>query len=308
MISACGEVNLRAGDRWRESWPWVSSESRSAGRASISSHSHRAVELFMMLGLAGGRAVCHMRFRTVLLLLCSLSVACGALDSLPRQLLASVKRKARSSKLTKPDACVGKSIYILDFNEFAAENDAPACNLIKVRLLDATPHAQHLHVFVSMLSSSACFPALASHQCFHWQDVKIDPSNGIPYLPDAPGLKYLEKGAPISMAAHGVPWYLQEAISSSPYVVEDIDEADIVYVYDFCYYARWLGQVRVQLRNPLQCEYPTLPAGPCKLVCGRSKDHLSVGHLAPCMETWCDSASALANDNSSTQLDCSQSS
>ena len=75
------------------------------------------------------------------------------------------------------------------------------------------------------------------------QDVKVDPGNGIPFLPDAPGLLYLAKGAPIELAAHGGPWHLHEAIRQSPYVTKDMDEADIIYVYDFCYYARWLGQV-----------------------------------------------------------------
>lgn len=79
--------------------------------------------------------------------------------------------------------------------------------------------------------------------CWLSQDVKIDPRNGIPFLPEAPGLKYLEKGAPISMAAHGGPWHLREAILSSNYATDDLNAADIVFVYDHCYYMRWLGQV-----------------------------------------------------------------
>lgn len=144
------------------------------------------------------------------------------------------------------------------------------------------------------LDPSICFPALALALCFQVQDVKIDPSNGIPFLPDAPGLKYLEQGAPISLAAHGGPWYLHEAISSSPHVTTDIDEADIVYVYDFCYYARWLGQVRGQLCNSFAKDSSMLPAGPCKLLHGESKQHLAIRPSVPRMAIRFKSGSVLA--------------
>lgn len=103
----------------------------------------------MMLDLAGNCAVCHMNVRILLVLLCFLFAACGAIDSLPRQLLASGKIKGRSpKKATKLDACAGKSIYILDLSVFAEENNVPACNLSEVRILHANTHIQLAYVSV----------------------------------------------------------------------------------------------------------------------------------------------------------------
>ncbi len=73
------------------------------------------------------------------------------------------------------------------------------------------------------------------------QDVKIDPGNGIPYLLDHPRFK-IEQGLPYALAQHSGPWHLREAITGSKYVTTDMDKADIVYVYDHCYYMLWLAQ------------------------------------------------------------------
>ena len=75
------------------------------------------------------------------------------------------------------------------------------------------------------------------------QDIKIDPMNGIPFLPDAWQVKHVEKGAPIAIAAHSGPWHLRQTIRGSTHHTTDMDEADIIYVYDHCYYMRWLAQV-----------------------------------------------------------------
>ena len=73
------------------------------------------------------------------------------------------------------------------------------------------------------------------------QDVKLDPGNGIPYLLDHPRFK-VEDGLPYALAQHSGPWHLREAIAGSKYVTADMDKADIVYVYDHCYYMLWLAQ------------------------------------------------------------------
>ena len=75
------------------------------------------------------------------------------------------------------------------------------------------------------------------------QDIKIDPMNGIPFLPDAWQVKHVEKGAPIAIAAHSGPWHVRQTIRGSTHHTTDMDEADIIYVYDHCYYMRWLAQV-----------------------------------------------------------------
>ena len=53
--------------------------------------------------------------------------------------------------------------------------------------------------------------------------------------------------APTTSATHGAPWWIKQAIASSASVTDDMDEADVIFVYDLCYYQRWLGQVRVVL-------------------------------------------------------------
>ncbi len=84
------------------------------------------------------------------------------------------------------------------------------------------------------------------------QDIKIDPMNGIPFLPGAWQVKHVEgNGAPIAIAAHSGPWHLRQTIRGSVHYTTNMDEADIVYVYDHCYYMRWLGQVCTSLRSAI---------------------------------------------------------
>ena len=50
--------------------------------------------------------------------------------------------------------------------------------------------------------------------------------------------------APTTSATHGAPWWIKQAIATSASVTNDMEEADVIFVYDLCYYQRWLGQVR----------------------------------------------------------------
>ena len=95
----------------------------------------------------------------------------------------------------------------------------------------------------STLSSMPCVRQQAECALIAAQDIKIDPMNGIPFLPDAWQVKHVEKGAPIAIAAHSGPWHLRQTIRGSTHHTTDMDEADIIYVYDHCYYMRWLAQV-----------------------------------------------------------------
>ena len=88
-----------------------------------------------------------------------------------------------------------------------------------------------------------------SHAGICAQDVKIDPGNGIPYTLDHPKFKP-EEGLPYALAQHSGPWHLREAIAGSKYVMEDMEKADIVYVYDHCYYMLWLAQAGPPISLP----------------------------------------------------------
>lgn len=81
-----------------------------------------------------------------------------------------------------------------------------------------------------------------SSGCLSAQAIKIDPRNGIPYLPGSPRFG-ADDGLPFNLAAHGGPWHLHEAIRTSKYFTSNVDTADIVYVYDHCLYIQWLAQV-----------------------------------------------------------------
>ncbi len=48
---------------------------------------------------------------------------------------------------------------------------------------------------------------------------------------------------PQYLGQYSGPWHLAQAIRGSPYVTTDLDAADIVYVYDYCYYTWWLSFV-----------------------------------------------------------------
>lgn len=72
--------------------------------------------------------------------------------------------------------------------------------------------------------------------------MKIDPKNGIPYELDHIGFRK-EDTLPYALAQHSGPWHLKEAIQASNHVSADMDKADIIYVYDHCYYMLWLAQV-----------------------------------------------------------------
>ena len=72
--------------------------------------------------------------------------------------------------------------------------------------------------------------------------MKIDPGNGIPYLLDHIGFKVAD-GLPYTLAQHSGPWHLMHAINNSRYVTTDMEAADVIYVYDHCYYVLWLAQV-----------------------------------------------------------------
>lgn len=64
---------------------------------------------------------------------------------------------------------------------------------------------------------------------------------------------------PQYLGQYSGPWHLAQAIRSSPYVTADLDAADIVYVYDYCYYTWWLSFVhsngRVQREDATPGDY-----------------------------------------------------
>ena len=99
--------------------------------------------------------------------------------------------------------------------------------------------------------------------CLLWlyvqQDVKSKSILVPSVLPDAPGG---QEGVPLATAAHAGPWHLRRSIESSEHKTNDIDAADIVFVYDFCFYAQWLAQVTPQ-HSGISGEKELLPDTDC---------------------------------------------
>ena len=46
---------------------------------------------------------------------------------------------------------------------------------------------------------------------------------------------------------HSQAWFLEQAIRNSGHYHPDLEEADIVYVDDYCYYSKWLAHVHTVL-------------------------------------------------------------
>ena len=56
------------------------------------------------------------------------------------------------------------------------------------------------------------------------------------------------------VGTHAAPWYVTHAIKSSKYFTEDGEAADIVYVFDYCYYTWWLAHVHTKGREAAEHE------------------------------------------------------
>ena len=185
-------------------------------------------------------------FYFLLLLSCCHPAVLGTKDSPPRHLLASVKRHAKGHG--RVAACAGKKIYILDLNAFAEVNGTPVCRFTKVCLASVMLVYQRADTATVCTAYLAPMPYRSVFQhCLLWlcvqQDVKSKSILVPSVLPDAPGG---QEGVPLATAAHAGPWHLRRSIESSEHKTNDIDAADIVFVYDFCFYAQWLAQVTPQ--------------------------------------------------------------
>lgn len=151
-----------------------------------------------------------------------------------------------SRALNDIEACENKSIYIMDLGMFAAQHGVPQCDVTKARYW-YTCELYPMLIQVAYWTYAEVLPVSPG-----MQDVKIDPGNGIPYLLDHIGFK-AEDSLPYALAQHSGPWHLMQAINTSRYVAADMDAADIVYVYDHCYYMLWLAQVGAE-------SLPSVPA------------------------------------------------
>ena len=69
--------------------------------------------------------------------------------------------------------------------------------------------------------------------------LQVTPSNGRVYL-----LNNLTKDyAPHLAGAHAAGWFMADAIKKSKNYTPDMNEADIVYVNDYCYWVWWLAHM-----------------------------------------------------------------
>lgn len=69
--------------------------------------------------------------------------------------------------------------------------------------------------------------------------MQVNPANGIVY-----STKFHSKDLDShTLGTHAAPWFLSKAIRSSSHYTSNLEEADIVYVDDYCLYTKWLADV-----------------------------------------------------------------
>ena len=91
---------------------------------------------------------------------------------------------------------------------------------------------------------------------------------------------------PQYLGQYSGPWHLAQAIRSSPYVTTDLDAADIVYVYDYCYYTWWLSFVhsngRVQREDATPGDHLLKGYQVCQMPGAASWSTCSIKRLSCC--------------------------
>ncbi|KAK9805794.1 hypothetical protein WJX73_000215 [Symbiochloris irregularis] len=115
------------------------------------------------------------------------------------------------------DVCNNMKIYILDIADFAEEKGYPKCHLNETVAVDANLGIAYLRI--------------GEHD---------------PELPNKP----LYYSVHSKFGTHAAPWHLAEAIKTSNCSVSTMEEAHLVYVYDYCYYIWWVAR-----RHSLQGDY-----------------------------------------------------
>ncbi|CAK0785134.1 hypothetical protein CVIRNUC_008340 [Coccomyxa viridis] len=114
-----------------------------------------------------------------------------------------------------------------------------ACLAVSARCQAELPDCEGKKIFVldvAIFAESAGLPLCSIETTF-----RVDPITNVPFLREDPQVK--NAFLPQYLGQYSGPWHLAQAISGSQYVTTDIDAADIVYVYDYCYYTWWLAFV-----------------------------------------------------------------
>ncbi|DBA72311.1 TPA: hypothetical protein ACH3X2_010556 [Trebouxia sp. C0005] len=109
----------------------------------------------------------------------------------------------------------------------------PSCHGLKIAIFD-----------VSDLAKDVGYEG-----CNLQREVHVDPNNGIVYPAGFPCPEKPQLGG-FYLSVNAGPWFLGEAIRDSQYFVSDVEQADIVYINDFCYYIRWLAFSHSHLASP----------------------------------------------------------
>ena len=120
--------------------------------------------------------------------------------------------------------CGEKKIAVLDLAEFAYTAGIPSC-----RSEEDFKVVQALHGISGVLLryTEAC--------CFG----QVNVANGIVYSTRL----HTENLDSHMLGTHAAPWFLGKALRSSSHYAADWQEADIIYVDDYCLYTKWLADV-----------------------------------------------------------------
>ena len=134
-------------------------------------------------------------------------------------------QKAKHRTLTIPE-CLGRTIAVLDLAKFAVKAGIPPCNV------DGD-------LKVLQTAGNSC------DRCSEWADVtpcvplQVDSANGVVYSSNSSDTARENH----AHGTHAGPWFLGEAIRSSSHYHSNWEDADIVFVDDYCLYTKWLADV-----------------------------------------------------------------
>ncbi|KAK9805837.1 hypothetical protein WJX73_006156 [Symbiochloris irregularis] len=126
-------------------------------------------------------------------------------------LLAASQLASATSSVNVDDLCRDMKIYVLDLQQLAKEKGHPGCNAEDQ--------------VVVKTDTGVVYTTVEDHAKDKWGDKSPD------------------HNAHHKLGTHSAPWHFARAISNSSCAAATMEQADLIYVNDYCYYIWWLAAV-----------------------------------------------------------------
>ena len=156
---------------------------------------------------------------------------------------------ARSVSFTS--ACEGLKIGVLDLGSFAEPSQvSKLCDIVSTF---SSSIRRYKHIYYCQARVQSCIvsehaTAVQAKNTNGLQECSldslvVDPTNGVVYDKDLMSYELPWAVVPHHYGTHSQPWFLEQAIRKSLHFTEDVEEADIIFVADYCYYIKWLAHM-----------------------------------------------------------------